>query len=715
MFRAFCIVSISVGPIAANAAVGDKFVAYSLSEAEHRLTQAAPHDSDLLCLGGIVEPIGMVCVSETGELILVGKTGSGRPSVTLDDLVVPLRAILQHATVPVVSIDMTPETQHTGMQHVRFGGGIQNTRFGASLLGADVVLKKLGLGLLLSEDAITSYFDLRVDHWRESGSEGGVQSRFWFLPGNESHVAVRDGVALVQRFRLGVGVEVLAADADSNIAATELEGVGDELGRRFADSLVAEYNTLSGRFPELRRLEPLFRLTGLAEALASMQENAGTSSIDLTYWLDDYPVMQVETPNEYPLLCWEEFLRNGECGVRMVMEGGVELKALLLELADGDAQAFKEVVLVSKPPGNPLTWRVPLEAWRSGETGTGVAEAFDEGVDEHDPLRNRFSCTLLTRFEAPGAQDAMQQRLESLTLKLSEQIVRPHVLDVLQPANAAWGSAVPDIRSLDLSPQPHGRAFDAGRSLTSPGPSMTDFSALRRFDAAASVSAPDLAPSLGQTAPFGTGVGGALAVMNQIGMADLARPYEPHVADFSPSEPMAAHLDTAWRTMSASDFGPGQSWNPGFSGTGGFHVDLAPMHDFRGITMSPATPYQAPQVDFSPSHTSTPTWGDSPSIANLPGIRETFQQQYQPTWRHEMQQSWGSGGTSNWNQGGSWSNHNTHSSGGFGSSYSGGSGSFGGGFGGGFGGSSGGGFGGGSSSIGGGFGSGFGGSLPSSF
>ena len=411
-----------------------KCVAYSLSQSQKDLSEGKAAGTDVFWLGGITRPLGIVCVEDTKELILVGQVDETAEHLNVDGLVVALRAVLKHNFVPAVSIDITPDTNQTGKQGVRFEGGIERTQCGQDLFAADIVLKKLGMGVLSIGKAVPSYFDLHAANWQETRIEDSVRSRFWFLPSEQSFVAVRDGVIVINKFELDVGVEVLTnATIDSSGDLPDGGVRTDEIGSRFAQTLVAHQEALSQKYPELKRLEPLFRFVGLAQGLARLQKKENLSP-DLSYWLDKYTVAEVETATEYPLLLWAEFLRDGDKAVRMVVEGGIDLEALVLELSDGDAQAFKEIVLLSKPEGNPLVWPVPLEGWPALHNDDNeVEEVVDPlaNLSSH-PLSEELSTILQMRFEEAYVQDDMQQRLEGITMMLPQQIHQPHALDMLQ-------------------------------------------------------------------------------------------------------------------------------------------------------------------------------------------------------------------------------------------------------------------------------------------
>lgn len=114
-------------------AVGS-YRAFSLQAAQ-RLAQSA---GDRLAgrqakahnLLGINRELGVVYGEAPGRVVIVGQQVDKRPPLTLDDLAVALRAKMTVGKWPLVSIDPTPRTRKTGLQKVRFEGGIQDAAFG---------------------------------------------------------------------------------------------------------------------------------------------------------------------------------------------------------------------------------------------------------------------------------------------------------------------------------------------------------------------------------------------------------------------------------------------------------------------------------------------------------------------------------------------------------------------------------------------------------
>jgi hypothetical protein len=341
-----------------------QYKAFSLSEAQRQIQTHASKTADLLELGGITQPIGCVHDEISGDVIIVGECRPRAGSIKLDDLVVAMRSMIKRRIAPLVSIDRTPETPNTGLQIVRFEGGIENTGFGADLLKADEVLKQLGLGKLFADIwGLRSYFDLSAEDWRSTGRESAVMSRFWFKPDKDkSFVAVREGVAVINELHIRVETQVMAA-ADQSDGQAAVENARDEIGQQFAATLTEALPEAAGYYPEIGRLDPLFRLTGLAEAMRRWQDKFGAKLPCLDFWLDAYPVAVEETLSTHPLLVNEATDERDGKKLKMQITGGVELKPfvrLIDDIRKGSPTAFKELVIASKPKGNPLTWDVPL-------------------------------------------------------------------------------------------------------------------------------------------------------------------------------------------------------------------------------------------------------------------------------------------------------------------------------------------------------------------
>jgi hypothetical protein len=335
----------------------DHFLAFSLKEAARQLKEGR-RTAELMELGGITRLSGMVYDGQNNDFIMVGLVKLGEPRLNLDDLVVAVRARLLKEEWPSVSIDKTPEMMKTGKQLVRFGGGVENTKYGSDLLKADVVLKKIGLGLIPTNVAgVKSYFDLSVDYIKQGkGLEEVISTRFWFYPLDPA-LAKREDVFAIKELRVGVVAQVMGARVKGKPVGN-LETVKDAVGEGFCLSFTQHYQDLALNYPEIGALRKLFDMVALAEGIRAFRHKA-----DMNYWLHEYKVAPLETPIDYPLLKRGEKFDLPDRVRVMEIDGGIELKALVSNLQDGDVTALKDIVLKSRPDGNVLRWRVPLEGW----------------------------------------------------------------------------------------------------------------------------------------------------------------------------------------------------------------------------------------------------------------------------------------------------------------------------------------------------------------
>lgn len=372
VFALVLLASLSVPALAATAGAAP-FVAYSLREAERRLTASGQRPAEVVQLGGITRLAGVVYDTRTGDLIIVGRVDRSAPPITLDDLVVAIRALWIHKAWPLVSIDKTPDTAATGKQVVRFEGGIAHTHFGNDTVAGDVVLKKLALDMLPTEVwGLRSYFALSAEAATTSADSNQVAARFWFVPLSAAF-ATRDGVVAITDLRVGVRTQVVSINGQPVERGSQ---VRDELGDRFAGALTEHWDALSAAYPEVRRLRALFDVVAVARGIQSLP-----SAPPLDYWLRQYAVPRVATPTEYPLLKRSAPVTGPRGPATLQVDGGVELKALVMRLRDGDVTALREAVLGSRPSPSALTWNPALDGWEiPGATAAETPQAAHEGA-----------------------------------------------------------------------------------------------------------------------------------------------------------------------------------------------------------------------------------------------------------------------------------------------------------------------------------------------
>jgi len=332
-----------------------------MSEARRILLAKTGELPDAKFLGGITRPMGCVFDDASKDLILIGQVDPSASKIQLDDFVVAMRAVLKHGEAPLVSIDPAPDSSKSEDQVVRFAGKVENTQFGKDLLDADVVLKKLGLGKIKAGVWGTrSYFELSEEDWRRTGNTNAILSRFWFLTDPAaSAVATRSGVGLVKRLKVKVDTQVAA-------------GATDPIGAEFAGNLTAGIEDLMLEFPELRRLDQLYRLVGAASLIERWQNQKLDIREALAYWLENASVVRVETPSIYPLISSCSDAGPGRNGATMTVSGGVELRALVADVRDGSLSALRDLVLKSRPHKSALSWEVPIGDALDELVGLGI-------------------------------------------------------------------------------------------------------------------------------------------------------------------------------------------------------------------------------------------------------------------------------------------------------------------------------------------------------
>lgn len=342
-------------------------MAFSLKEAQVQL-KAGKRNTTLNQIAGSTRLAGMVIDSAGKDVILVGEKQPEVKPLELDDLVAGMRSLMKFNEWPLVSLDNTTETKTTRRQKVRLEGGIANTQLGKSLLDADIILKELALGKRSGGVwGVKSYAGLCDDAARR-GDNSTASVLFWFFPMN-SRLVERDGVFAVGGYEVGTRTQLITPkEADGTS-----KPVTDNMGEKFAHDMTAAFNDLAVQFPQLRRVSQLYSAVALAHGLQETKDVP-----DLSYLLNDYAVKKVETPLEMEVLTSD--------GEQMSLTGGVELRALLLRLQDGDVTALKEAVLRSRPNGSPLTWSLPLSGWQI----SGSGDAMVVGTSPQGQKNNQF-------------------------------------------------------------------------------------------------------------------------------------------------------------------------------------------------------------------------------------------------------------------------------------------------------------------------------------
>jgi tetratricopeptide (TPR) repeat protein len=357
--KAVAAVAASQSARSAPAETGTKhLVAYSIRSAldvvkktQEAHTDFRASDPATRYLGGINQPMALLCDSETGDWILIGERNPKTSPITFDDFVVAVRAhFLFGPKDPGVTIDPRGSMDGATIQDVKFFGGIENTAFGQTCYEADWLMKRIGMKLeVLPVDGLKTYFDLVA---AESRNSSGTQigSRFWYRPALNKVNFVRgaNGLAFMEQFRSGIFTEVLFARVGGE-KVDNLAAFYDRPSEEFARSFQESYQEISVARPVFARLESLTKLAALAAGLPNMAAIA-----DLEFLLFKYPVPMVETRTEI------EVLEHKDTRLGLRVSGGVTMTSIAADFGHGNVAAFRQLVLAARQ-GVKAVWEFDME------------------------------------------------------------------------------------------------------------------------------------------------------------------------------------------------------------------------------------------------------------------------------------------------------------------------------------------------------------------
>src|SRR5437879_6404377 len=88
-------------------AADNSLVAYSLNAAE-RMVKSGGRDPEIANLAKITRLMGLMYDRQRRDVVVIGRAEEGRPTLSLSDFVVALRAVILLEQWPLVSIDPTP-------------------------------------------------------------------------------------------------------------------------------------------------------------------------------------------------------------------------------------------------------------------------------------------------------------------------------------------------------------------------------------------------------------------------------------------------------------------------------------------------------------------------------------------------------------------------------------------------------------------------------
>ena len=336
---------------------------------------------------------------------------------------------------------MAEETSRTGMQVIRFEGGVENTRFGQDLLNSDIVLKGYSLDLIEGIQGIDSYLkfcgDATKKEMQEKGHSGDrmfwlaegdskrvvedyrgkavsesktLHSRFWFsVMDEESYVVEMDDVYVIEELRLCVRAETLLRSGNDR-SGGKISEARDEAAEEFASQFTKHYDSACAKHPSLKRSKVLFDLVCLSEGMAHL----GTDRPTLEHLIGQHRVEKAETQERYPLVQrLGVFSATDDSSMLVRLCGGIQLEAIIVALEDGDVSALKHAVLRSRPNARSLFWELPLDEWEmpneARDCENRQQQVAPSATTEGKENARHIGCSLLMQtflFDPGQAEDA---------------------------------------------------------------------------------------------------------------------------------------------------------------------------------------------------------------------------------------------------------------------------------------------------------------------
>lgn len=331
------------------------YTAYSMRSALTQIeTQLGSIDTNgpVYSLAGISRPKAVV-ISPSGEdVILLGEVNyEKRRLLSIDDWAVALQAQYRFPTqAPGVTIELDYD--------VRFFAGIENTRFGSTCFEADILLKKIGLGLEVPNiPGLRTLWRQHVEELRRRRPHTYYRAptkaaRFWYYPIVNDVTASRN-LILLEKFKLGILSESISLPGNNQPSLDELMPIEYVEASIQTKSLNDNFSELVDAYPAIRRLKALTRLAALAKGLLRLPMHSPTK-----YFVNKYQPAHVETPKKINKIV-QYYIVNYHMEE---LYGGVSLEVseLYQEANNNLAISFAKHVLSHRKAQNAVHWKVPV-------------------------------------------------------------------------------------------------------------------------------------------------------------------------------------------------------------------------------------------------------------------------------------------------------------------------------------------------------------------
>jgi hypothetical protein len=371
--------------------------------------------TDILTMYGVTQITGYVIDANAHDVIVIGTSDKGAPTLYTEDFVTALKNALRlyarregnilYYSNPGVSIDPDPnvltqldqfadraqrsttkEARDNAIdawckecelpQNVRVMGIPFDSHFAKVMVEADYLMKRIADGTA-PVDGFEGLSDLSLRQAIEAiqQNSGGAVSiasmnRFWFYPGR--HIYSEDAITVVIRLS-----DVILLDEAQHITQegqVAASGRIDPLARKFACDFSRNYPAVAAvpRYHIYAELEGLFRWIALAKLMVS--NNAfDAAGFTPTWLLDGFRMSNVSVPRKLVGIAtvkkWDHVESDGslrrEINLRLPSCGGVEIsldKAKMQAVGDTSGLLLRvsQAVIKSRPNLEVTHWQVTM-------------------------------------------------------------------------------------------------------------------------------------------------------------------------------------------------------------------------------------------------------------------------------------------------------------------------------------------------------------------
>jgi hypothetical protein len=251
-------------------------VTYSLKAAKKRILDSNGSwrqvDTELLNLGGINKVEGFIRDSTNADLILYGKIDPASSVLTLDDLVVVLRARFKCHESPVLTLSRNEGE----WKHVFEPMELAGTAFADTCTRAAIELNELAFGRTSTNPkGLKTYVDDQSELLASS-----------LQTGDQNESPVFGFLCSEPRFQVDADIWYLADLKIRVKARLPTPQFPDHAAEAFAIDATSRIDELFGSNVDFNRMRRLYELTALVAALEYEKVNIP----DLQWWLETYPL-----------------------------------------------------------------------------------------------------------------------------------------------------------------------------------------------------------------------------------------------------------------------------------------------------------------------------------------------------------------------------------------------------------------------------------------